>query len=98
MLSERQSTPQLLLERGYCLSWRRYELFRFPDLLAIDRSQATKGLAGLADLLKGRGRNLEEERTRETTLTLRFFAPRASRATPDWRQNHQSKYRAQDVM
>jgi CIC family chloride channel protein len=37
------------------------------------------GLVALDDLLKGRGRNLDEERTRETPLKLRFFAPRISR-------------------
>jgi chloride channel protein, CIC family len=31
------------------------------------------GLIGLDDLLKARGRNLDEERTRERTLKLRFF-------------------------
>src|SRR5580692_9776461 len=34
------------------------------------------GLVALDDLLKGRGRNLDEERIRETPLKLRFFAPR----------------------
>lgn len=37
------------------------------------------GLVALEDLLKGRGRSLDEERTRETPLKLRFFAPRSSR-------------------
>jgi CBS domain-containing protein len=37
------------------------------------------GLVALDDLLKGRGRNLDEERTRETPLKLRFFSPRANR-------------------
>jgi chloride channel protein, CIC family len=37
------------------------------------------GLVALDDLLKGRGRNLDEERIRETPLKLRFFAPRFSR-------------------
>jgi CIC family chloride channel protein len=37
------------------------------------------GLVALDDLLKGRGRNLDEERTRERPLKLRFFAPRANR-------------------
>jgi CIC family chloride channel protein len=53
-------------------------LTRMP---VVDReTRRFLGLVGLEDLLKGRGRNLEEERTRETTLTLRFFEPRASRA------------------
>jgi CBS domain-containing protein len=39
------------------------------------------GLVSLDDLLKARGHNLEEERTRETTLKLRFFAPRERRAS-----------------
>jgi chloride channel protein, CIC family len=33
------------------------------------------GLVALDDLLKARGRNLEEERTRERTLKLRFLSP-----------------------
>jgi CIC family chloride channel protein len=33
------------------------------------------GLVSLDDLLKARGHNLEAERTRETTLKLRFFTP-----------------------
>jgi chloride channel protein, CIC family len=37
------------------------------------------GLVALDDLLKGRGRNLDEERIRETPLKLRFFPPRISR-------------------
>ena len=37
------------------------------------------GLVALEDLLKARGHNLEEERTRERILKLRFFAPRRSR-------------------
>jgi len=53
-------------------------LTRMP---VVDReTRRFLGLVGLDDLLKGRGRNLEEERTRETTLTLRFFESRASRA------------------
>ena len=34
------------------------------------------GLVSLDDLLKARGRNLDEERTRERVLTLRFFSSR----------------------
>jgi CIC family chloride channel protein len=37
------------------------------------------GLVALDDLLKGRARNLDEERVRETPLKLRLFAPRNSR-------------------
>ena len=40
------------------------------------------GLVALDDLLKERGRNLEEERTREPPLKLRFLS-RAWRATDD---------------
>jgi chloride channel protein, CIC family len=36
------------------------------------------GLVALDDLLKARGHDLEAERTRETTLKFRFFAPRSS--------------------
>jgi chloride channel protein, CIC family len=36
------------------------------------------GLVALEDLLKARGHNLEEERSRETSLKLRFFKPRAA--------------------
>jgi H+/Cl- antiporter ClcA/CBS domain-containing protein len=36
------------------------------------------GLVALDDLLKARGHNLQTERTRETTLRFRFFAPRSS--------------------
>jgi CIC family chloride channel protein len=36
------------------------------------------GIVALDDLLKARGRNLEEERTRETPLKLRFFHPTVS--------------------
>jgi H+/Cl- antiporter ClcA/predicted transcriptional regulator len=39
------------------------------------------GLVALDDLLKARGRNLEEERTRERTLKLRFLSPGGR--TPD---------------
>ena len=53
-------------------------LTRLP---VVDReTRRFLGLVGLDDLLKGRGRNLEEESTRETTLKLRFFEPRGSRA------------------
>ncbi len=53
-------------------------LTRLP---VVDRERRRfLGLVGLDDLLKGRGRNLEEERTRETTLKLRFFDSRGSRA------------------
>jgi CIC family chloride channel protein len=37
------------------------------------------GLVALDDLLKARGHNLEQERTREATFKLRFFAPHRSR-------------------
>jgi CIC family chloride channel protein len=37
------------------------------------------GLVALDDLLKGRGRNLDEERVRETPLKLRFFPPHSTR-------------------
>jgi hypothetical protein len=33
------------------------------------------GLIALEDLLKARGRNLDEERTRERMLKLRFLSP-----------------------
>jgi CIC family chloride channel protein len=39
------------------------------------RTQKFLGLVALDDLLKARGRNLEEERTRERTLKLRFLSP-----------------------
>ena len=38
-------------------------------------TQKFLGLVALDDLLKARGRNLEEERTRERTLKLRFLSP-----------------------
>jgi chloride channel protein, CIC family len=38
-------------------------------------TQKFLGLIALDDLLKARGRNLEEERTRERTLKLRFLSP-----------------------
>ena len=40
------------------------------------------GLVALDDLLKARGQNLEQERTRERTLKLRFLSPGA-KATGD---------------
>jgi chloride channel protein, CIC family len=52
-------------------------LTRLP---VVDReTRKFLGLVALDDLLKARGHNLREERTRETPLEFRFFAPRASR-------------------
>jgi CBS domain-containing protein len=42
------------------------------------------GLVALEDLLKARGHSLEEERTRETSIKLRFFTPRSRQSlTPE---------------
>ncbi len=52
-------------------------LTRLP---VVDReTRKFLGLVALDDLLKARGHSLREERTRETPLQFRFFAPRASR-------------------
>jgi chloride channel protein, CIC family len=53
---------------------------RLTRLPVVERATRNfLGLVALDDLLKARGHHLEEERTRETTLKLRFFAPHRSR-------------------
>jgi CIC family chloride channel protein len=53
----------------------------FTRIPVVERgTQRFLGLVALDDLLKGRGRNLAEERTRETSLKLRFFKSRGSAA------------------
>jgi CBS domain containing-hemolysin-like protein len=48
----------------------------FTRMPVIQRSTGKfLGLISLEDLLKARGRHLEEERRRERTLKLRFFLP-----------------------
>ncbi len=54
-------------------------LTRFP-VVARDDRQRMVGLVALSDVLRARQRNIEEERTRERMLTLRFpTRPRAGR-------------------
>ncbi|MDQ2655254.1 MAG: CBS domain-containing protein, partial [Chloroflexota bacterium] len=56
-------------------------LTRFP-VVARDDPHRLVGLITISDFLRARQRNLEEERNRERTITLRF--PARSRArTPD---------------
>jgi CBS domain-containing protein len=47
------------------------------------------GLIALEDLLKARGRNLDEERTRERTLKLRFLSP--GRRVTDHAERHPAR-------
>jgi chloride channel protein, CIC family len=56
-------------------------LTRFP---VIDRADPTRlvGMISLSDFLRARQRNLEDERTRERVLTLRFPINRRGRQSP----------------
>ncbi|MCA9879986.1 MAG: chloride channel protein, partial [Thermomicrobiales bacterium] len=55
-------------------------LTRFP-VVARDNPHRLVGLIAISDFLRARQRNLEEERRRERTITLRFLAWNRARAT-----------------
>ncbi|MBL8127384.1 MAG: CBS domain-containing protein, partial [Chloroflexia bacterium] len=65
-------------------------LTRFP-VVARDDPHRLVGLITISDFLRARQRNLEEERTRERTITLRFPArSRAQRPEPPAAQENGS--------
>ena len=54
---------------------------RFP-VVTREAPNRLLGMVALTDLLRARERNLEEERTRERVLRLRWFVPRLARERP----------------